>query len=480
MMKRWLVLVALGTAATYALWLLFAPTPGDDAPAVAGGTSVSASTTVSAAAADRADATSSSTISERPSAKTRSVTGSPATTLAELSLDTAPTPSTVHETTEVSPTTTTSVPVVGVAPPVVLSLDWPGGAIPAKVLMVGYKQGVFLGFAVADLAERTLKVYPNGHHYFDGISTDGGTITSRGDVLIEDRRRVYLVPGGDFSKPFVSLQPSRSGRIPSGIAHHISGAVDRSGSFVWMVQRVYGDRPDDPRLVVETLVDLVRIDTRETVMSSDFEGGYRLVGILDDGIVLREYKTRLVKVLRPDGTRHPVTPNLGPPSEGWREGFEIVQAYGHHIALLQAGNKKMIVVDARTGDTHPVPKPGAGIWTSNGLPRIPTSSTAWTHSDEFVIGFRMHTGEWSLHEVRLSDQSVNQLGEYPSGPLPSRISWYKPLFAAESVAHGQAALAFTGWPVSPDNDATINLIDPDGSLIPVSDLPDDYFIIDAA
>ena len=131
----------------------------------------------------------------------------------------------------------------------------------------------------------------------------------------------------------------------------------------------------------------------------------------------------------------------------------------------------MFVVEADTGVTHPVPKPGAGVWRWTGLPEINIESSSWQNSDVFLMRFQTTvsgslTDEWAMYEVRLSDQSVRKIHD-------SR-------HRAKSVANGTAALAFTGWPVSPDNDAVINLIGPDGELIPVTEVPDDFFFLDAS
>ena len=84
--------------------------------------------------------------------------------------------------------------------------------------------------------------------------------------------------------------------------------------------------------------------------------------------------------------------------------------------------------------------------------------------------------------VPISDQalgqSVSRIYSRP-GPLPSESRWWSAFFA-KSVADGTAVLAFTGWPVSPDNDAVINVIGPSGELIPVAAVPDDFFILDAS
>lgn len=379
----------------------------------------------------------------------------------------------------------------------VIPLDWPGEAIPAKVLMIGRKDGRFLGYAVADLSDRELKVYPAGRIHSD-IGTTGGSITSRGDVLIDGNSVGYLVPGGDFTKPLVPVQPSRyaPGR---GDYEPMGFVTDPTGSLVWIYQDINmpGLWPDPrggtKRRIQEMWVDLFDLDTGEIVLTAEIHGDWGVAGALDAGLLLRERHNRVFKVnrhtidstvleepgriliLRPDGSREFVTPdldgtpNLDAPAEGWRQGFGIGRPYRNHFTLEMEG--EMYVVEADTGVTHPVPKPGAGVWRWTGLPEINIESSSWQNSDVFLMRFQTTvsgqlTDEWSMYEVRLSDQSVRRIHD-------SRLR-------AKSVANGTAALAFTGWPVSPDNDAVINLIGPNGELIPVTEVPDDFFFLDAS
>ena len=395
---------------------------------------------------------------------------------------------------------------------VITPLDWPGEPIPAKVLMIGFKDGRFLGYAVADLKERALKIYRGGHISFQAWS-HGGTITARGDVLIEGGWGGYLVPGGDFTEPSLRVRPSRYVPKREGIGPYIGFVTDPSGSLVWMSQYinmpgVWPDKEGTRYRIEETWVDLFNVDTGKIVLTTDIRGDWVVAGALEEGLLMREGHNRVIKVdrytidstvleepgriliLRPDGSKHYVTPNLDEtpdldgPAEGWRQGFGILQAYGSYFVLLRRDNGEMFVVDSETSATYPVPKPGAGIWTPTNLPRIPINSISWTHSDEFVIGFRATAGgkpidDWSLYKIRLSDQSVRKIYQRPD-PLPSGFYWRASALTAETVADGTAVLAFTGWPVSPDNDAVINLIGPNGELIPVAAVPDDFFILDAS
>ena len=225
--------------------------------------------------------------------------------------------------------------------PAVTPLEWPGEPIPAKVLMIGLKDGRFLGYAVADLEERTLKVYRGGHISFQVDRAQGGSITSRGDVLIKDGRVGYLVPGGDFTEPSLPVRPSRYVPERDGIAPYMGFVTDPSGSLVWMSQYIYmpGLWPDQEGTryrIKATWVDLFNVDTGKIVLTADIHGDWGVSGVLEGGLLLRERHNRVIKVdrytidstvleepgriliLRPDGSRHYVTPNLDGPAEGWR------------------------------------------------------------------------------------------------------------------------------------------------------------------
>lgn len=397
---------------------------------------------------------------------------------------------------------------------VVTPLEWPGEPIPAKVLMIGLKDGRFLGYAVADLGKGVTTVYRGRHISFPVDAARGGIITPRGDALVYAEKGAHLVPGGDFTGPPLSVTPSRYVPERPGIARSIGFVPDPSGSLVWIEQYIDmpGLWPDGEGMrsrTKEAWVDLFNIDTGEVVLTADILGDWGVAGALEGGLLIRELHNRVFKVNRhtidstvleepgrililgTDGRKRyltsdlDVTPTLDGPAEAWRQGFAIHKAYGSHFALRMRNYGEILVVDADTGGVQPVPKPGAGFWTPVGIPRIPIESSSWTNSDTFVIGFRTTAADraaddWSLYEIKLSDQSVRRIYQHPPHDLPTGYYWRKPALTAKSVANGTAALAFTGWPVSPDNDAVINLIGPDGELIPVVEVPDDFFILDAS
>ena len=513
--KRWTLLLLVGAAAGLVVGIWSCSTVGGDDSPVAGN-EVRSSTETHTSGSSPSTAT-----GERPVVVADAGTVSPTTGPAQDAEQTGSLPPTAVFTEESSgrvpqasgtssttleraSVTTQPTLSAGVRSPVVTPLDWSGEPIGARVLMVVYEEDLlrvgrerFLGFAVADLAERSLNTYLRGRHYFGHITVDGAAFTPRGDALIMENRSVFVVPGGDFAQPFVTLQPSRFGHTPVGNAPHMDVAADPSGAFVWMVQPVFEKRSGQQSVIVETWVDLVRIDKQNSVMTTALEGDYYIVGVVDEGVILRETETRVVKVsrwgddeqtltdpggiliLRPDGTHHPLTPNLGGPSEGWRQWLWVLESYGSHIALFTAGGQKMIVVDTNTGDTHAVPVPEAGVWTPNRLPLVPSSTVHGTRFDVFATGFRTNDGDWSLNQVRLSDQTVREIGQH-DGPPPQSLRRWKPEFFAGSVADGDAVLAFTRWPVSPDNPSRTYLVGSDSTLIPLAGLPDLYILFDAA
>ena len=303
------------------------------------------------------------------------------------------------------------------------------------------------------------------------------------------------------TKPSLSVTPSRYVPERPGVARSMGFLTDPSGSLVWIEQDIDmpGLWPDGEGMrsrTRETWVDLFNIDTGEIVLTADILGDWGVAGALEGGLLIRELHNRVFKINRytidstvleepgrililgTDGRKRyvtpalDVTPGLDGPAEGWRQGFAIHKAYGNHFALRMKNSGEILVVDADTGGTHPVPKPGAGFWTPMGLPLINIASYSFTNSDAFVIGFRTAASsgvpdDWSLYEIRLSNQSVRRIYQHPPHDLPTGYYRGKPPLSAKSVANGTAVLAFTGWPVSPDNNAVINLIGPGGEPIPV-------------
>lgn len=357
--------------------------------------------------------------------------------------------------------------------PIVLPLSWSGGPINAKVIAANLSPPYFV---VLDLSEGVVKFYPPGDHYMHMYSVNSAILTARGDaLLVLDRGNgynVYIIPDADFSRPSTRLNPSTVETPNSGVLPELDALANQTGSLVWLLQRIRGQDEHDAG---ETWVDLVFVDTAETVMTNVLTGQYEIGGVIDEGLVIiSKWKTPAeILVLGEDGTLRNIAIALTDDPVSQLEGFQLVEAHGKYIALVSRDLREIVVVDIETNVARSIPKPGIGVWTPNGIPTEPVLPNRMTRSDEFVIGFRPTVGKWSLHAVSLSDQSVRQLGEYSDRQPTSSHTYRKPVFRAEKVAVGEPVLAFVG--------SDIYVIDEAGTLLPVVGLPaDEYVIADAA
>ena len=160
---------------------------------------------------------------------------------------------------------------------------------------------------------------------------------------------------------------------------------------------------------LETWVDLVNIYDGETVSTFVFQGRYTIGGVIDDGLVLTG--NGRILLLDHEGNSYSFEIELENPT-GWQNGFRSIEAHGKHIALLTPDGQEMAIVDVESKTTTPVAKPGPGVWIPSRIPISLISSFSITQGDQFVIGFRSPTGDWSLHTISLTEQSSQQLGEY--------------------------------------------------------------------
>lgn len=358
--------------------------------------------------------------------------------------------------------------VFGKEGPEVIPIAWYDEPIPLKIIAEGETSSL----AVVDLYEGVLKVYRQGDHLIPGGYVGGVSITPRGGLVVTTNSGsgpwLAYFPDSDLSKQPVALRP----RINDS-AHRLDALADQNDSLVWMLQYDYRQTDTDQKQV-ETWVDLVDVDTGEAVMTADIEGNYRIAGIVDEGLLLDQAHVeggRGIYILDRDGDLREVTVDYEEVKPFW-----IVAAHGQHFALKDE-DREIVIIDTVTNGVHPIAKPEPGAWTTTGIPDIPTHSLTKTQADEFIIGFRPTEGDWSLYAISLASQSVRKLGEYDAPPLGETEHKYlsKPLFSAVSVAGGGAVLAFTGW-----KPTTINIVNDTGGLIPVVNLPDGYYILDAA
>ena len=332
-------------------------------------------------------------------------------------------------------------------------------------------------WGVADFAKNVFNIYQTGEHQVPGGGVDSVSITAEGDAIIvipgNSIPQVSFFPEADFSKQPTQLRPSRISNAHGISAYSLDVITDRTNSLIWMLQLEYLEI-NGQQEVIETWVDLVNVYSGESVLTFVLQERYGIGGVIDDGLVLIG-KGRIL-ILEYDGNLHSFKVELENPA-GWQNGFRPIEAHGKHIALLRPDGQEMVVVDVESQRTTPVTKPGPGVWVPSRIPVIPIASFPITHGDRFVIGFRSTTGDWSLHTISLTEQSSQQLGEYP-GPKPKHP--LQPLFWANSATDDNLVLAFTGWPTAPEDFSLMNVVKDDGTLIPVVRFPENYFILDAA
>ena len=178
-------------------------------------------------------------------------------------------------------------------PPIEVPLDWDGEPIKFRVLAVNSLQG---GFAVVDLADRTMRVYLPGHHNLKFGSVNVAAFTPRSDVLYyqSGERDTYVVPDGDFSATPSVISPSR--RVDKHFKSYadIQALADRSGEKVWLLQWTNSDT---------TLVDLVTIEDNTTVSMVELDGTYWISGLSEDNLyVVSGGEDRHDRVVSPSGT----------------------------------------------------------------------------------------------------------------------------------------------------------------------------------
>ena len=355
--------------------------------------------------------------------------------------------------------------------PIVVPLAWSGEPINAKVIAARPNDP---NFVVADLVEGVVRIYTPSSHNQQGYSINSAVLTAQGDALVAlggKSAEVFVIPDADFSKPSTRLVLSRIAITSSGEFSELYALADRSSSWVWILQTTDDEDEGD---VGETWIDLVSIESGETVMTADLEGKYTLGGIIDNGLVLVGYRKNPVTylILERDGAVHPIPLKLTGGSVDGHGGFTTVAAHGRHIALLSRDLQEMVIVDAETKVVQRITKPSEGLWTPNGIPSVPVDPYRATPTDEFVVGFRATTGAWSLHAISLGNGSIRELGEYPTPQPESDKFRRKPVFRAEIASDGETILAFKGSQIYVVNDT--------GDLLPVVGLPDDHFVFDAA
>ena len=390
--KRRLVatmVVVLGGAAGLGAWLLSRPaTDGDGGPDTA--TAVVSSTTTDVPTSVSVP----SPVSESPPLTLRDPT-----TLASV---------TVVDT-EVEP------PTVSVLPPVIVPLDWSGDSIDTKVLAVRPNNP---GFAVVDLSEGVMKVYPPGSHHVPRDAVCMASITPSGDILVysTSHPHVFLIPDGDFSVPPTILKPSRVARSDGFVEETgIWAQADQSGSLTWLLQYFYNSSHAHSRYVDYTLIELVNNKTGEIVTTTQLDGDYYRVGLLDDALFVAS--DRGGAVLDQDGTLTPITTYSDDHQKyGW------LAVYRRWLAYLSHDKRNLIIADVDTNQTHTLTVPGSGTWSPVILPDIP-AQRIWANSDEIIVEYRKDPMQPpdSVYVVGLADQTARLIYVQGDDPPSSAI-----------------------------------------------------------
>ena len=337
-----------------------------------------------------------------------------------------------------------------------------------KVIMYGLERHVSI-WGVADFAKNVFNIYQHDEHHVPGGGIVSASLTAKGDAVIVTSGspipHVSFFHEADFSKQPMPLHPSRFSNAHSTNISSLDVITDRNNKSIWMLQLEYLEI-EGHQEVLETWVDLVNIYNGETVSTFAFQGRYTIGGVIDDGLVLTG--NGRILILEHEGNSHSFEMELENPT-GWQNDFRPIEARENHIALLTPDGQEMAIVDIESKTTTPVAKPGPGVWIPSRIPVIPIASFPITQGDRFVIGFRSTTGDWSLHTISLTEQSSQQLGEYP-GPKPKYPT--QPLFWANSVTENDLVLAFTG--------SLMNIVKDNGALMPVVRFPEYVFVLDAA
>ena len=341
--------------------------------------------------------------------------------------------------------------------------------LDSKVMMYGLERH-FSIWGIADFSKNVFNIYQHDEHHVPGGGIESASLTAKGDAVIVTSGspipHVSFFREADFSKQPILLHPSRFSNAHSTNNSSLDVITDRNNKSIWMLQLEYLEI-NGQQEVLETWVDLVNIYDGETVSTFVFQGRYTIGGVIDDGLVLTG--NGRILILDHEGNSYSFEIELENPT-GWQNGFRSIEAHGKHIALLTPDGQEMAIVDVESKTTTPVAKPGPGVWIPSRIPISLISSFSITQGDQFVIGFRSPTGDWSLHTISLTEQSSQQLGEYP-GPKP--VYPTQPLFWANSVTEDNLVLAFTG--------SLMNIVKDNGTLMPVVRFPK-YFsiLLDAA
>ena len=308
-----------------------------------------------------------------------------------------------------------------VLPPIVMPLEWSGGPIEAKVLLVGnhLNYDSRCSYAIVDLFEEVIKIYPKGHHH---IADEGegllswASFTPHGDVLIYyeyNQHVVYFVPDGDFSLEPTLIRPRRVGNQSSRLRDQsklIQAVGDKSRSMVWVSQTSV-TRPRDSKgssRKATTWVDLMKVDNSEVVMTVRLDGEYGIVGLLDDGLLIAGIKDEII--ISSDGSIR----RFAACSDYYRDNLSpsyIAAVHDQYYACMMLG--RLFIMDINAGLLHTLTAPGQGRWYIPGnIPEVPTVWSKVGHNDDLLpVSSWTSLGPWNAREVHLDSTYIVSLSE---------------------------------------------------------------------
>lgn len=300
-----------------------------------------------------------------------------------------------------------------VLPPIVMPLEWSGGPIEAKVLLIGnhLNYDSRYSYAIVDLFEGVMKIYPKGHHHI----TDEGegllswaSFTPHGDVLIYYRYSqhvVYFVPDGDFSLEPTIIRPRRIGARRLGDrSERIKALGDKSRSMVWVSQTsvIQPRYSKDGSRIETTWIDLMKVDNSEIVMTVRLEGEYRIAGLLDDGLLVAGIKDEII--ISPDGSIRRFAACSNYHRDSLSYAF-IAAVHDQYYACTMYG--RLFIMDINTGRLHTLTAPDQGTWYVSSLHNI----SSLHNGNFFPVSRWTPLGSWDTPEGPLDSAYIVSLSE---------------------------------------------------------------------
>lgn len=310
-----------------------------------------------------------------------------------------------------------------ILPPIVMPLEWSGGPIDAKVLLIGnhLNYDSRYSYAIMDLFEGVIKIYPKGHHHI----TDEGegllswaSFTPHGDVLIyygDSQHVVYFIPDGDFSLEPTIIRPRRIGARRLGDRSEIIQAIgDKSRSMVWVSQTsVIQPRYSKGGSRIETTwVDLMKVDNSEIVMTVRLDGAYSIIGWLDDGLLIAGIKDEII--ISSDGSIR----RFAACSDYYRDNLShsyLVAVHDQYYACMKDG--RLFIMDINARLLYTLTAPSQGRWyvrwfVPRYIPEVPTVWSKVEHNDDLLpVSSWTSLGPQDTREVHLDSAYIVSLSE---------------------------------------------------------------------